>query len=44
MFRIGTVVQQILTELSSAVTEEENTAAITKIVLNFMKRNGSSKL
>jgi hypothetical protein len=40
MLRIVTVVQQIMTEFNGAVTEEEKTVAITKSVLNIMKRNG----
>jgi hypothetical protein len=37
MFRVTTAVQQIMTELNSAVSEEE-IVAITKIVLNLMKQ------
>jgi hypothetical protein len=40
MFKVATVVQQIMTELNSAVSEEEKIVAITKIVLNLMKHNG----
>jgi hypothetical protein len=35
-----TVVQQIMTEFSGAVSEEEKILAIIKIVLNLMKQNG----
>jgi hypothetical protein len=34
------VVQQIMTEFSGAVTEEDKIVAITKIVLNLMKQDG----
>jgi hypothetical protein len=40
MFKVATIVQQIMTELNGAVTEEQKIAAITKIVLNLMKENG----
>jgi hypothetical protein len=40
MLRIVTVVQQFMTEFNGAVSEEEKTVAITKIVLNLMKQNG----
>jgi hypothetical protein len=40
MLRPVTVVQQITTEFNGAVSEEEKTVAITKIVLNLMKHNG----
>jgi hypothetical protein len=40
MFRVVTAVQQIITEFSGAVSEEQNILAITKIVLNLMKQNG----
>jgi hypothetical protein len=39
MFKVATVVQQITTELNGAVSEEEKIVAITKIVLNLMKRD-----
>jgi hypothetical protein len=39
MLRTVTVVQQFMTECSSAVSEEEKTVGITKIVLNLMKQN-----
>jgi hypothetical protein len=39
MLSIVTVVQQLMTEFSGAVSEEEKTVVI-KIVLNLMKRNG----
>jgi hypothetical protein len=34
------VVQQIMTELNSAMVEKDKIVAITKIVLNLMKQNG----
>jgi hypothetical protein len=40
MLRVVTVVQQIMTEFSGAVSEEDKIVAITKIVLNLMKQNG----
>jgi hypothetical protein len=40
MLRVVPVVQQIMTEFSGAVTEEDKIVAITKTVLNLMKRNG----
>jgi hypothetical protein len=40
MFKVATVVQQIMTELNGAVLEEGKIVAITKIVLNLMKRDG----
>jgi hypothetical protein len=39
MYRVATVAQQIMTELSCAVLEEK-TLAITKIVFNIMKQTG----
>jgi hypothetical protein len=38
--RVITVVQQIMTELSGAVSEQDKIMAITKIVLSLMKNNG----
>jgi hypothetical protein len=35
-----TVVQQIMTELKGAVSEEAKVFAIMKIVINLMKENG----
>jgi hypothetical protein len=35
MFKVATVVQQIMTELNGAVSEEDKIVAITKIVLNL---------
>jgi hypothetical protein len=35
-----TVVQQIMTEINGAVSEEEKIVAITKIVLNLTKQDG----
>jgi hypothetical protein len=40
MLRVVTVVQQIVTEFSGAVSEEDKIVAITKIVLNLMKQDG----
>jgi hypothetical protein len=40
MLRVDTAVQQIMTELSGAVSEEAKIVAITKIVLSLMKQNG----
>jgi hypothetical protein len=40
MLRVVTVVQQIMTELNGAVSEEAKIVAITKIVLSLMKQNG----
>jgi hypothetical protein len=38
--KIATVVQQIITELSEAVSEKDKIILITKVVLNLMKQNG----
>jgi hypothetical protein len=38
MFKVATIVQQIMTELNGA--EESKIVAITRIVLNLMKQNG----
>jgi hypothetical protein len=40
MFKFAAIVQQIMTELSGAVSEENKIVAITKIVLNLNKQNG----
>jgi hypothetical protein len=40
MFRVTTVVQQIMTGLNEAVSEEKKIVAITKIVLKLMNSNG----
>jgi hypothetical protein len=40
MLRALTVVQQIMTELKDAESEEAMIFAITKIVINLMKKNG----
>jgi hypothetical protein len=40
MLRVATVVQQIMTEFSGAMSEEDKIVAITKIVLNLMKQSG----
>jgi hypothetical protein len=39
MLKVISVVQQIMTELSAAVSEDEKIVAITKIVLKLMKEN-----
>jgi hypothetical protein len=40
MLNVVTVVQQIMTEVSSAQSQEEQIVAITKIVLKLMNQNG----
>jgi hypothetical protein len=40
MFKVAAIVQQIMTELNGAVSEENKIVAITNIVLNLMKQNG----
>jgi hypothetical protein len=40
MFRVVSTVQQIMTELSGAVSEEANIIAIARNVRNLMKVNG----
>jgi hypothetical protein len=40
ILRVVTAVQQIMTEISGAVTEKDKKVAITKIVLNLMKQDG----
>jgi hypothetical protein len=40
MFVTFTVVQQIMTGLSSAASEEEKVSIITKSVFSLLKRNG----
>jgi hypothetical protein len=40
MVRVVSAVQQIMTELSGAVSEEAKILAITTIVFNLMKENG----
>jgi hypothetical protein len=40
VLRVVTVVQQIMTEINGAVSEEEKIVAITIIVLNLMKQDG----
>jgi hypothetical protein len=40
MFRVVTVIQQIMTEFSGAVSEEAKIVTITKIVLDLMNHNG----
>jgi hypothetical protein len=41
MHKVISAVQQIMTELSGAVSEEGKIVAITKIVLKLMKENGN---
>jgi hypothetical protein len=40
MLKVVTVVQQIVTEVSGAMSEEAKIVAITKIVLKLMNQNG----
>jgi hypothetical protein len=40
MLRVVTAVQQIMTEFSGAISEEDKIVAIIKIVLNLMKQDG----
>jgi hypothetical protein len=40
MFKVAAVVQQIMTELSGAVTEEQEIVAIIRIAFNHLKTNG----
>jgi hypothetical protein len=40
MFRVATAVQQIMTELNGAVSEEDKIVDINKIVLHLMKQDG----
>jgi hypothetical protein len=40
MLKIDTVVQQIITELSKAMSEKDKIMTITKMVLDSMKQNG----
>jgi hypothetical protein len=40
MFKVANVVQQIMTQLNGALTEEDKIMVITKIVLSLMKQNG----
>jgi cellobiose phosphorylase len=40
MVRVVTVVQQIMTVLSGAVSEEDTIVAMAEIVLHLMKNNG----
>jgi hypothetical protein len=40
MLRAITVVQQIMTELSGAVSKKDKIAAITQIVFDLMEQNG----
>jgi hypothetical protein len=40
MFRVVTVVQQIMAELNGAVSEEAKILAFTKTVFNLMKEDG----
>jgi hypothetical protein len=40
MLQVTTVVQQIMTEPSEAVSEKDKIMIITKMLLNLMKQNG----
>jgi hypothetical protein len=40
MFKVAAIVQQIMSELNGAVTEEQKIVAITRIVFNLLKTNG----
>jgi hypothetical protein len=40
MLKVVTAVQQIMTEVSGAQSQEEQIVAITKIVLKLMNQNG----
>jgi hypothetical protein len=40
MIRVITIVQQIMTELKGAVSEEAKLLAITKIVVKLMNKDG----
>jgi hypothetical protein len=40
MLKTATVVEQIMTELSDAVSQKDKIMIITKMVLNLMKQNG----
>jgi hypothetical protein len=40
MLKVVTVVQQIMREVSGALSQEEKIEAITKIVLNLMNQDG----
>jgi hypothetical protein len=40
MFSVVTAVQKIMTEFNGAVSDEDKIVAITKLVLNLMKKNG----
>jgi hypothetical protein len=40
MLKVATVMQQIMTEISEAVSEKDKIMVITKMVLNLMKPNG----
>jgi hypothetical protein len=39
-YTVATIVHQIMTELSKAVSEEDRVMIITKMALNFMQQNG----
>jgi hypothetical protein len=39
--KVVTLVQEIMTELSEALSEEDKIIVITKMVCNLMKKNGS---
>jgi hypothetical protein len=40
MFKVAAIVQQIMTELNGAVTEEQKIVVITRTVFNLVKDNG----
>jgi hypothetical protein len=40
MFKVATVVRQIMAELNGAVSEEDKIVAITEIELKLMNQNG----
>jgi hypothetical protein len=40
MFKVASLVQQIMTGLNEAVSEEQKIVAITKIVMKLMNSNG----
>jgi hypothetical protein len=40
MFRVASVVQQIMTGLNDAMSEEQKIVAITKIAMKLMNSNG----
>jgi hypothetical protein len=44
MFRVASLVQQIITELSGVVTEENNVNSSTNIPSTLMKQDGQKSL